>query len=568
MFSDEDRDAIQEFFKGTQSLSDNSVIGTFHIKSLPADPIPELSDGKLSIKIIFPRAYPKYESPQSFLTDEQLWIFPHVRKDDGKICPPDSRKWFSDSSLKGYLEYLNELFEKAAANQLEVGDDYYELPQFPVSKLFQLVFVEENPKRWIDTVEPKIGIFSYLVSNLIIRICNFNVDTKQICVGEQIGLYVWFPYEPVLKYKRPPIYFSELFEMLQKRGVSFDNLLREAAKILPKKEFIVIIGFPIKEKNNSIFSDMHWQGLLIDITEYYRIIRKQRKKSKNKKVNFEIANEDFKKTISSKKIDYFSSTNCSKRYLYSRIGDATLVNNCIIFGCGALGSHLANFLAKAGVPKICLCDHELVEPGNVCRHSLNFSSVGKPKTSEMCKMLKDTNPWGEYIFYSVDILELSNESKEIKNLLQYDLWIDAGLPVKASYYLSDFAKANSKRMVSTFITNKAKFLIIAISGQGCHPDVYEILGQMKEYVNKNGDLELKECVSLLEAPEKDVGIRPNTGCYFLTFESSEAKISTASAVIYSNLNNFARVNFEKGRLIVYSYDEAQFVFKQILNLEI
>lgn len=567
MFTKEEQDAIEEFFKGTQSLSDNSVVGIFHIKSLPANPIPELSDGKLSIKIVFPKAYPKYESPQSFLTDEQLWIFPHVRMDDGKICPPDSQRWFSDPSLKGYLEYLNEFFGKAAENQLELEDDYYELPQFPVSKPLQLVFVEDNPKSWIDIAGSKFGIFSYVSLNTIIRICNFNVDTKQLCSGEQKGLYVWVPNEPVLKCKRPPIYFNELFEILQKRGTSFDNLIDEASKN-QLKNFVVILGFPVKEKNNTAFNDTHWQGFLIDITDYYRIIRKQRKKSKKKKVNFEIAKDNFKKTIANKKIDYFKSSNCSKRFLYSRVGGSTLVNNCIIFGCGALGSHLSVFLAKAGVPKICLSDHELVEPGNICRHSLNFSSIGKPKASEMCKMLKDINPWGEYEFFPVDILELSNESKEIKNFLQYDLWIDAGLPVKASYYLADLAKANSKQMVSSFITNKAKFLIMAISGEGSRPDVYEILRHAKEYINKNRDLELKECVELLEVPEKDVGIRPNTGCYFLTFEASEAKISAASAAIYSNLNNLAQVNCKKGRLMIYCYDEAQFVYKQIFNLEI
>lgn len=568
MFTKEEQDAIEEYFKGTQSHSDNSVVGTFHIKFLTAHPISELLDGKLSIKIVFPKAYPRYESPQAFLTDDRLWIFPHVRMDDGKICPPDSRKWFSDPTLKGYLEYLNEFFEKAAENRLELEDDYYELPQFPASKIGEIIFVEENPKSWIDVTESKIGIFSYVISNTIIRVCNFNIDTKQLSPSEQKGIYVWFPNEPVLKYKRPPIYFSELCDVFLGRGISFDDLLKEAAKLLPEKKFIVILGFPVKERNNSHFNDTHWQGLFVDITDYYRIIRKQRKKSKKKKVNYEVANEDFKKTVAHKKIDYFKSSNCSKRFLYSRIGGHASVNNCVIFGCGAIGSHLSVLLAKAGVPKMCLCDHELIESGNVCRHSLNFSSVGKPKASEMCKILKDVNPWGEYSFNSVDILELSNESKEIEKFSQYDLWIDAGLPVKASCYLTDFAKAKSKRMASSFITNKAKFLIIAISGEHCRPDVYEILRQMKEYVNRNGDVDLKECASLLEAPERDVGIRPNTGCYFLTFEASDDRISAASAVIYSNLNNFAQTDSKNGRLIVYCYDEAHFVYKQILDLKI
>lgn len=568
MFTKEECDVIEEFFKGTQSLTDNSVTGIFHLKFLPANPIPELSSGKLGIKMVFPKAYPMHESPQAFLTDEQAWIFPHVRMDDGKICPPDSHKWLTDPSLKGYLEYLNEFFQKAAENQLELGDDYYELPQFPVTKPFQLIFVEEDPKSWIDIEGSKVGTFSYVVSNQLIRIRNFNIDAKPLCSSEQKGLYVWFPKEPVLKYKRPPIYFHELFDVLRDVGLSFDNLIREAVRLYLEKKFIVILGFPVKEKNNSHFNDTHWQGLFFDITDYYRIVRKHRKKSKKKKVNYEVANDDFKITIEYKKIDYFQSANCSRRFLYSRIGGHTTVNNCVVFGCGAIGSHLSVFLAKAGVSKICVCDHELIESGNVCRHALHFSSVGKPKASEMCRVLKDINPWGEYSFKPIDILELSNESREMENLLQYDLWIDAGLPVKASSYLADLAKANSKQMAVSFITNKAKFLIMAISGKRCQPDIYEILWQMKEYVNKNGDPELKECISLLEAPEKDVGIRPNTGCYFLTFEASEAKISAASAIIYSNLNEYVKSGCENGQLVIYGYDEGQSVYRQILVLKI
>jgi len=565
MFSSEDQNAINEFFKGTQSIAENTISGVFHLRLLPANPIPELASGKVNIKIVIPAAYPRYESPQAFFMDEQLWIFPHVRMDDGKICPPDSRRWLENPTLKGFLEYLNEFLTKAAENVLEAQKDYYELPQFPIVKPFHLVFVEEEPQNWISRTVSSIGLFSYITENQLIRIHRFDIEPKSVNSGERCGIYIWFKNEPVLRYKRPPVYFRELVVLLKNEGLSFNNLVTEGVKLLPDKKFIAILGFPIKETNGGPTNDIHWQSFLLDISAYYRITRKQRKKNKKKKVDYNLAVNDYENEIKNSKIEYCKSHDCSRRFLYSRIGGRSSVNNCAVFGCGAIGSHLLVFLAKSGIARMIACDHETIEAGNLCRHALHFSSIGKFKASEMNKVLKDINPWGDFSFVVIDILNLKSDSREMEQFLQYDLWVDAGLPVKASLYLVDLAKKHLKRMVSAFITNKAKFLIIAISGKNSSPDINEMLTQMRRRMSSSDDSDLKECLALLESPEKDVGIRPNTGCYFMTFEATEARISVATSILYSCLNELCSDVFEKGRYLIYGYDEEHFTYKKILD---
>ncbi|MFA5059535.1 MAG: ThiF family adenylyltransferase [Candidatus Omnitrophota bacterium] len=565
MFSKEEQDAIEEFFKGTQNIAENTISGMFHLRSVPASPIQEITSGQVNIKIVTPAAYPQYESPQAFFVDEPLWIFPHVRMDDGKICPPDSRRWFENPTLRGFLEYLSEFLTKAAENNLEAKEDYYELPQFPVAKPFHLVFVERDPQSWISRTESVIGFFSYAVENQLIQIRRFNIDPKALNSDERCGIYIWYKKEPVLRYKRPPIYFRELAELLESEGLSFENLVREGIKLLPEKKFIVILGFPIKETNGGPFNDIHWQSFLLDISAYYQISRKQRKKNKKKKVDYNLAVSDYRKEVENTKVEYFKSHDCSLRFLYSRIGGQSSVNNCAVFGCGAIGSHLLVFLAKSGIARMIVCDHETIEAGNLCRHALHFSSVGKLKASEMGKVLKDINPWGDFSVALTDILNLTSDSKEMQQLLEYDLWIDAGLPVKASLYLVDLAKKHSKRMVSAFITNKAKYLIIAISGKNSSPDINEILTQMRIYMSNSDDSDLKGCLALLESPEKDIGIRPNTGCYFMTFEASEARMSATTSILYSCLNELCGDTFEKGRYLIYGYDDKHFTYKIILD---
>ena len=70
---------------------------------------------------------------------------------------------------------------------------------------------------------------------------------------------------------------------------------------------------------------------------------------------------------------------------------------------------------------------------------------------------------------------------------------------------------------------------------------------------------------MLESHERDVGIRPNTGCYFMTFEASEARMSAATSIIYSCLNELCGDAFDKGRYLIYGYDDEHFTYKRILD---
>lgn len=570
MLSDEDRGNIEKYFKGTQKeIADNNYLytltGVFHINPIPDNCIPELKNGTIDITIVFSFGYP-FESPQSFIKDEKLWIFAHTRIDGGKTCPPDRYRWFKDSSVKAYLDYLNEWFLKAAQNELELPDDYYELPQFPISiktVKYYLIFIEENPGLWIGFKTYKIGEFYFIEDGNQLRIEHFDDIKGKPSDGFQKGVYVWLPVEPIVKYRRPPVYFYELEDVLKKHNLSIKNIIDKIYEF-KRKGSIAIIGFPIKEKNKDLPTDIHWQGFNLDISGYYKILKKKRKRSKIKsRKYYEPAKDEFLDIIKNEKIPYIDSLNCSKKYMYSRIGGATKINNYIIFGCGAIGSHIAFQLARAGCNRLAVCDSGMVEPGNICRHLLDFSDVRKSKAIEISVRLSKINPWGTYIPYISDILSLSKESDELKKYFTYDLWIDAGLPAEVSYYLSELAKQNNKRMLSVYITNKAKYVVITISGDKGKPTITEVEQRLRESLRKNGSGRLSECLSLLENSERDIGIRPNTGCYYLTFEATGANISALSAIAYSVIADLSEKNYTQGRSMIYYYDDVKFIYDLI-----
>jgi len=64
----------------------------------------------------------------------------------------------------------------------------------------------------------------------------------------------------------------------------------------------------------------------------------------------------------------------SRQILFSKIGEAgqqlLLGSSAVIVGCGALGTALANLLARAGVGKLRIVDRDFVEPSNLQRQTL------------------------------------------------------------------------------------------------------------------------------------------------------------------------------------------------------
>lgn len=64
----------------------------------------------------------------------------------------------------------------------------------------------------------------------------------------------------------------------------------------------------------------------------------------------------------------------------------------IILGCGSVGSLVAMELARAGVSHFILCDADIIEYHNVCRHQCGIEDVGDLKINALERKLLNINP--------------------------------------------------------------------------------------------------------------------------------------------------------------------------------
>ncbi len=71
--------------------------------------------------------------------------------------------------------------------------------------------------------------------------------------------------------------------------------------------------------------------------------------------------------------------------------------NVAVVGVGALGSGIADLLAKAGVGQMLLVDLDRVTHGNRIRHQLDLADAGREKTKALARRVRRVHPWCEVL---------------------------------------------------------------------------------------------------------------------------------------------------------------------------
>lgn len=79
--------------------------------------------------------------------------------------------------------------------------------------------------------------------------------------------------------------------------------------------------------------------------------------------------------------------------------------SCVLLGCGAIGSRIAELLVKAGLGNLLLMDKEVLRAGNVSRHVLGLDHLNQNKAVGMKQLLHRINPYAKIGAIEVDIVK-------------------------------------------------------------------------------------------------------------------------------------------------------------------
>jgi integrative and conjugative element protein (TIGR02256 family) len=196
-----------------------------------------------------------------------------------------------------------------------------------------------------------------------------------------------------------------------------------------------------------------------------------------------------------------------------------------VWGCGALGSHIAYFLAKAGAAKLILVDNGVVTPGLLVRQMYEDVQVGQNKVEALRASLLKIRP---------DLVVEPHAHNIIGDLEPGNDWshgADCVLDCTASQLvqakLESVSKIRRVPMISMMVGPHAQRGIVVLSPAGFTGDVKDVFRKAK--IAACADQSLAAfCEDFYPSGSTLKFFQPEPGCSDATFVGSAVDVSNLS----------------------------------------
>lgn len=207
--------------------------------------------------------------------------------------------------------------------------------------------------------------------------------------------------------------------------------------------------------------------------------------------------------------------------------------NIAIVGLGAIGSLVAESLARGGAQKLTLWDGDIVEAGNICRSIYDNADIGNAKAQALSEHIKRISPFcnvkakgcwncADYTgvarysggdFYGN--INYESQARFLNELNDYDIIIDCTASNELLHFLS--YAASDIKLLSLCITNKATHLLCFSNHEG---NPFEMR---------------KHFLSSIEQDTKNF-YTEGTGCYSPTFLATGCDIQSLVNLCVRSIN--------------------------------
>ncbi len=201
-----------------------------------------------------------------------------------------------------------------------------------------------------------------------------------------------------------------------------------------------------------------------------------------------------------------------------------------LWGCGALGSHLAEFLVRAGVRKLVLRDNGIVKPGLLARQLFTDDDLGKAKVTALSARLKKVRP-------GVEIEE--HWDNLISGLLASGDWTDgAHVVIETTGAGTVMTRAEAARrngtqrtvFVSMAVGHTAERAMMLISGSEYSGGPLDIDRKLRQECYRRPELREYTEEFWPRQPRSEI-FQPEPGCSDATFTGSCADVALLAAAM-------------------------------------
>jgi hypothetical protein len=201
-----------------------------------------------------------------------------------------------------------------------------------------------------------------------------------------------------------------------------------------------------------------------------------------------------------------------------------------VWGCGGLGSWIAEFVTRAGVAKISLCDPGSVSGGLLVRQDYLEEDIGRNKAQALASRLRAISD-------SIEIVaDPDGLPADIEDALASDVIIDATVSIAVAQTLSAFAASRPRCALLAQVatdTRTGTLGMLVVSA----PSDTEAPGSIDKRTGEKAlaDAVLEPYHSLWQEPLEGHEITPTRGCSVPTFHGSAADLAAVAACLVSLL---------------------------------
>lgn len=201
-----------------------------------------------------------------------------------------------------------------------------------------------------------------------------------------------------------------------------------------------------------------------------------------------------------------------------------------VWGCGALGGHVAEHLVRAGVKKLILRDNAVVTPGILVRQPFDDADIGRAKAAALGDRLRRIRPDLEVVAETGCILDEPVQSPGW--MTRVDLVVDATASTSVMHLVERCRMNSAHRpvpVVSLAIGHNADRGMVTLAFPVHSGGTLDVCRRLKLEVCDRADLRgyLNEFWPAVPRPH----FQPEPGCSDATFVGSSADVAALAAMM-------------------------------------
>lgn len=457
-------------------------------------------------------------------------------------------------------------------DKLALNGQPFELPQFNDKPPYFIFSEDKNTFREWENVGIEFGIvklnlyksdiFHYYfcrefktITGRTIHKVDWGEYLSKRFENATLGMWVFLREVPVINKWQAPNSLIELIDACNQQKIDLCSIIQRIVKknshiMRDGEQHLLVLGFPVPEKIGGKNFIIHWQALKLPglsqpnengtidgFRDPERLLWKL----------------DEHRKLTNLKLDWLYSQNWSLEKITNRgrLNDSMTSMKTLIIGSGTIGASVAELLVRAGVTRITIMDNDLLEIGNLSRHTLGLNQIEKFKAMETAIHLNQTNPHA----IAKDIKENFKFSKDIfEKIKEYDLIIDC---TGENFVLDELEKCKfeeEKTFISISISFGARMLFLAMqkSKQCKFDDFYKKTDQwIKKELDEFPDIHLP---------------RDGTKCWSPIFPARWDDILIASSTAVKLVENFIEKDNKELNAVYKKYSENE-IFMGYIKIE-